>query len=270
VATLDRPALATFHRVRYHPGAVFTVSAGEISGEQMAAELEKVLGDWTGDATGREPIPLVAPPRSVIVHLVDRPGAPQSEIRIGCAGPHRATPDYARLVVLNTILGGAFTSRLNLKLREEKGFTYGARSHFAFRRGPGPFVAGAAVATPNTGEAVQDALREIARLCEEQVPAAELERAQNYLALGLPRRIETGSAMAAQLADLHLHGLDPAELVTFVARVREVTSDDLQKAASTWLDPSAMSVVVVGDAASVRGQLEALRLGPVLPHVVET
>jgi len=270
VATLDRHALATFHRVRYHPSSVFTVSVGEVPAQQMADQLERVLGDWTADATGQGPIPWVAAPNGVIIHLVDRPGAPQSEIRIGCAGPHRATPDYAQLVVLNTILGGAFTSRLNLKLREEKGFTYGARSHFAFRRGPGPFVAGTAVATPNTAEAVQDALREIARLRDEPVPATELERARNYLALGLPRRIETGSAMAAQLADLHLHGLDPAELVNFVTRVREVTSEDILETARTWLDPSAMSVVVVGDAAAARGPLETLRLGPVQPCVVET
>jgi predicted Zn-dependent peptidase len=270
VATLDRNALATFHNVRYHPSAVFTVSAGEIGAQQMAAELQDALGDWTGDATGHEPIPFVAPPDGVIIHLVDKPGAPQSEIRIGCAGPHRATPDYARLVVLNTILGGAFTSRLNLKLREEKGFTYGARSHFTFRRGPGPFVAGAAVATANTAEAVQDALREITRLGEELVPEDELDRARNYLALGLPRRMETASAMAAQLADLHLHGLDPSELVMFAKRVRDVTGEDILKTAGTWLNPSAMSVVVVGDAATVRGPLEALNLGPVQPRVVET
>jgi predicted Zn-dependent peptidase len=126
------------------------------------------------------------------------------------------------------------------------------------------------VATANTAEAVQDALREITRLGEELVPEDELDRARNYLALGLPRRMETASAMAAQLADLHLHGLDPSELVMFAKRVRDVTGEDILKTAGTWLNPSAMSVVVVGDAATVRGPLEALNLGPVQPRVVET
>jgi zinc protease len=269
VASIDRDRLAAFHRVRYGPGAAFVVSVGDTSATEMERALQAVFGDWSGSTEAIPAVPGAIRPSGMSLRLVDRPGAPQSELRIGRAGPPRTTPDHARLVVLNTVLGGAFTSRLNLKLREEKGFTYGARSTFLFRRGPGPFVAGAAVATADTAEALQDALNEMDRLRQDPVPGPELERAKNYLTLSLPRRLETASAMAVKLANLHLHGLEPTELVAFVRRVREVGRQDLLDAAAEWLGPDRMSVAIVGDAAATRGPLEALRIGAVESCEVE-
>lgn len=263
VAALERDAIVEFHHDRFGPGATYIVTAGDASPETIENALAGVFGDWSGSAAAG-----VVPPRPDSaampgIHLVDRPDAAQTEMRIGGPGPPRDTPDYAALVVLNTILGGAFTSRLNLKLREEKGFTYGARSSFAFRRGGGPFVAGAAVATDATAEAVSDAVHEIRRLSLELVPDTELERAKHYLALGLPRRLETPAAMAVQLADLHLHGMDASELVAYPGRIAAVSAGAVRDAARRWLDVDRMAIAVVGDAARVREPLEALGLGPV-------
>lgn len=268
VESLDRDLLAAFHAAGYGPGVTFIVTAGDATPDAIERLLETRFGAWTGSAA---PAGMPAGPaatHSPGIHLVERPGAAQSEIRVGAPGPPRATPDYFALVVLNTILGGAFTSRLNLKLREEKGFTYGARSGFAFRRGGGPFVAGAAVATEATAEAIDDTLHEIHRLREEPVPVAELDRARRYLALGLPRRLETASAMALQLAELHLHDMDPAELAEYQDRIAAVTAADVLAAARRWLDPEDMAITVVGDAGRLRTPLTDLGRGPVLDHEV--
>jgi zinc protease len=259
VGSLERDALAHLHRTYFLPDTTFVVSVGDCGPGEIEGLLDATLGDWSGGARPAVQDP-PAPAGRVEIALVDRPGASQSELRIGSAGPPRRTPDHAALIVLNTILGGAFTSRLNLKLREEKGFTYGARSGFGFRRHGGPFVAATAVATGDTAEAVDDALREIRRMSREPVPAHELERARRYMVLGLPRRLETGSAMAAQLADLHLHGLTEDELVDVIDRIAEVTAEDVLEAATRWLDPDALTVVVVGDAGRIRRSLEDLDL----------
>lgn len=270
VGILERDALCALHHARYRPGTSFLVSVGAVPARSIERMVEEAFGGWSAPSMSLPAVPPAPVRAGLTLHVVDRPDAPQSELRIGRSGPPRVTPDHAALLVLNTVLGGAFTSRLNLKLREEKGFTYGARSSFAFRRGPGPFVAGAAVATRDTAEAVADALNEIRRLAEAPVPEAELERARSYLVLGVPRRLETAAAMAGQLADLHLHGLDLTELVTLPARVQAVRVDEVQASAREWLDVDRMSVVVAGDAAQVRGPLEALGHGDARIETVET
>src|SRR5690606_26086683 len=145
--------------------------------------------------------------RPTTIFLVDRPGAAQSEIQVGHAAVPRATPDFFPLLVLNTVLGGAFTSRLNMALREERGYTYGAGSRFDFRLGPGPFVASSAGFTGVTDDALRIFVDEIRRIREEPVTADELERARNYVALGLPRQLETTGQIARTIADIELYGL---------------------------------------------------------------
>ncbi len=139
------------------------------------------------------------------IYLVDKPGAAQSEVRVGRVAVDRSTDATTiPLAVVNTVLGGSFTSRLNSKLREEKGYTYGAGSYFDMRRAPGPFEASAAVATPVTDSAVVEFVREIDRMHEEAVPAPELDRARNYLALRLPQRFESLDDVVGRLAELVL------------------------------------------------------------------
>src|SRR5690606_38240445 len=153
--------------------------------------VEAAFGAWRGTA---DEAPAVAPPTqtgATRIYVVDKPGAAQSEIRVGHPGVARDNPDYFPLLVLNTLLGGSFTSRLNTNLREQHGFAYGAGSTFSMRRGAGPFLASSAVFSAKTDSAVVEFFHELRRIRDESVPPAELERARRYVALALPRRFET-------------------------------------------------------------------------------
>jgi zinc protease len=264
VARLERDDLVRFHSERYRPASAFAVVAGDIPANDAASLLQDALGAWS---SGRmipviPPAPAAAKPATI--HLLDRPGAPQSEIRIGTVGVPRSSPDYFALIVLNTVLGGSFTSRLNVRMREQGGYTYGAFSGFAFRTGHGPFVAGAAVFTDATDRAIAEGIEEIVRIREAPVPEDELARAKQYVMLGLPRAFETSGGIASRIAEIELHGLDERYWHEFAARVDAIGQEDLRAAARRILEPDRLQVVVVGDASRVRAPLEQLGIAPVV------
>ena len=192
-----------------------------------------------------------------------RPGAVQSEIRIGHPAVSRDTPDYFQLVVLNTILGGAFTSRLNLNLREKHGFTYGVRSRFAFRRAAGPFTISTAVGTDVTAAAVREAFAETEALVAKGPTESEVEAARDYMAGVFPLRLETTGQIASRIAELLVYRLPDDYHARYRDEIRAVTIDGVAAAARRRLHPGAMTVVVVGDADKVGSELEGLGLGPV-------
>jgi predicted Zn-dependent peptidase len=195
--------------------------------------------------------------------VIHRPGAAQSELRIGHVCAPRSTPDYPKLLVLNTILGGEFVSRLNLNLRESKGYTYGVRTGFNLRRGVGPFVMQTSVATDVTGPAIHEALGEI-RAIADQRPATGDEVAQAFASLskGYPRGFETAGQVARSVAQLALHHLPDTYFEEFVPRLAEVTAEDVSAAARRYLAPARMSTVIVGDLDKIHGSLAGLGLGP--------
>ena len=252
--------VAAFHASRYHAGNATLMVAGDVTASELERLLEARLGAWERGETS----PVVLPPAPVrthaSVHIADRPGAAQSEIRVGRVAVARSTEDYFAIVILNTLLGGSFTSRLNATLREEKGFTYGARSGFHTRRAPGPFVAQAAVHTPVTAEAVGVFLEEIERLREEPVPEEELDRTRSYAALRLPQRFETVGDLVARLAEQVLHDLPDDYWVSYMPKLLAVDASAVQAAAQRHLDPRRMTVVVDGDAAVIQGPIERLGL----------
>ncbi len=280
VAALDRDDLVAFYRRHYRPENATVVVAGDVDEEEVREALAPHLARWeaVGPDSPRPEGPsrdAAGPPaagRSVAdrpaagptIHLVDRPDAPQSEIRLGRIGVDRATEDYFPLTVMNTVLGGSFTSRLNSILREERGYTYGAFSSFAMRRRPGPFVAQAAVNTPATDSAVAIFLRELERIREEAVPEEELRRARSYTALRLPQRFETVNDVADRLAELVLYELPLDFYETFVERTLAVTGEDVAAAARRHLDASDLVIVVAGDADRIEAPLRALGVGEVV------
>ena len=264
VGRLDRDTLVRYHRGTYGPAGAFLVVVGDIRVGRAARAVEAALGAWSGADVPRGVAPGPTRRERTVIHLVNRPGAPQSELRIGTVGAARSSPDYFPLVVLNTVLGGTFTSRLNTRLREQSGYTYGAYSGFAFRVGVGPFVAWSAVDTDVTDRAVAESLEEIERLCEEPVPEAELERAKRFLAFGLPRGFERNGGIASRLADIEVHGLGRDYWREYGDRVAAVSAGQVSAVARRYLDPSHLAIVVVGDAVRVRPGLEKLGAGPVL------
>lgn len=266
VAALDPATLRSFYHDRYTPHTSFAVICGDVDIDAAASLMERAFAPWSAwSATPREadPLPPDPPARPRAIHLLDVPGAPQSELRLGHAGPGRGTDDYVPLSVGNTILGGAFTSRLNILLRERKGYTYGAGSSFAFRAGGGPFLVSTAVATAVTAAAVHDLVSELERLVRDGVSAAEVERARNYLVLGLPRMFETTGDVADRVRELALYDLPADYYERYVSAVRRVTPADVQSAVARWLRPAELVVVVAGDSAVVRGELEGLGMGVV-------
>jgi zinc protease len=202
------------------------------------------------------------------IFIVDRPEAVQSEIRIGDVGVARDHEDYFPLLVMNTVLGGAFTSRLNMNLREKHGFTYGARSGFAFRRRPGPFVVQTAVATEVTARAVEEAYREMAILRDEGATTQEVEAARDYLRGIMPLELQTTDQLASRLADLVIFDLPDDYFQQYRDRIAAVTPADLQRVARAHLRLDRLAIIVIGDAKEIAAPLEKLGLGEVQIHEV--
>lgn len=269
VRALDRDAVARFYAKHFVPGGAALVVVGDIERAAARALAERMFGDWQGAAPARSTYPASGALARPAVVVVDRPSAVQSEIRIGDVGVERTSPDYFPLLVMNTVLGGSFTSRLNMNLREKHGFTYGARSGFTMRRQPGPFMVQTAVANDVTGRAIAESLGEIERLREGGATESELSSARDYLSGVLPLQLQTTSQLAARLDDLVVYDLPIDWFRDYRRRIADVTADDVLRVARTYLRPERFAIVVVGAAKEVTPQLEQLALGAVRQVEVE-
>lgn len=271
VGALTRADLVAFHESAVRPESAALVVVGALDRERVASRLEALFGSaaWErGGAALGGALPEPEQVRAREVLLVDKPGAAQTVVRIGRVGAARSTPDYAALQVLNTVLGGSFTSRLNQNLREDKGYTYGARSSFDFRPVAGPFTAAADVQTAVTGPALAEFFRELDGIMAP-VPAEEVSKARNYVALSFPRPFGTVRGTAAVVGDLFLDGLPLDAYDDYTARVLAVTAADLERVAAQYLDPERVAVVLVGDRAAIEADVRALNLGPVRTLTVD-
>ena len=258
-----------FHRRAYQPGQAVLIVVGELTHDRAREEAAEAFGTWAtaSDAGQVAPPALDAPGQAAHrLLLVDRPKAAQSELRIGHVAVSRRTPDYHALVVANLVLGGQFVSRLNMNLRERKGYTYGARSWFEFRLGPGPFQMSASVQTEVTADAIAEAVREMASLRGAQpITPTELETARATLTKGYPRNFETADQLARSVAQLALYELADDYFATFVPRIAAIELGAVQDAATRNLHPERLVTVIVGDADRVAPTLEVLGLGAPAP-----
>lgn len=268
VEGIGRREIMDFWRRRFLPRGSGLVVVGDVDVGEVEGLAGSAFGGWEGEPEGAEPI--VSQPRSRIrrVVVVDRPGAVQSEIRIGQVGVPRSTPHYFPLQVFNTILGGAFTSRLMLNLRERKGFTYGIRSRFGFRTQAGPFLISTAVATEVTAPAVTEAMAELLNLVEEGPTPGEVSQSRDFIAGVFPLRLETTGQVAARIGELLVYGLPADFFSTYRDEIRAVTPSRCLEAGQAVLNPEEMVILVVGDGEAVRGPLEEVGLGTV--EVVES
>lgn len=255
--------LKAFHAAQFVPSNAVLVVAGDVAADTVVPVLERAFAGWkTGASVKTAALPAAPQLTSRQVYLIDKPGAAQSQVRIGWVGVPRSTPDYFALRVLNTILGDAFTSRLNNNLREVHGYAYGASSRFDMRLSPGPFYAAAGVQTDKTSEAVKEFFNELTRI-HEPVPAAELEKAKNYLALLMPRSFETTRGTADALATAWVYDLPADYYTTYADRVRAVTAADVKRVADKYIQPDKFAVVIVGDRKTIEAGVKTLNLGPV-------
>ena len=261
VDALGREDVVSFHTRHYRPGTTILVIAGDVTVADALRMAEDTFGAWTGPA----PIPAVvqdSPARMTrSVHLVAKPDAPQSELRVGHVGVPRSHPDYFSIVIMNAVLGGLFSSRINLNLREEHAYTYGAFSGYDWRRGSGPFVVSTAVKSDVTDGAVHEIVHEIERMRQAPPTREELSLATSYLDGVFPIRYETTSAIAGALASLVVHGLPDDYFDRYRERIRSVTAEHVLAAAQHHLHPEQLQVTVVGDPEVVRAPLETLGMG---------
>ena len=261
LASLTAEDVRAFHASVIRPGDATLVAVGDCRHDDLCRAIEGAFGDWAGGAA--TPLPelrdLPVAPR---LSIVPRPGAPQSELRIGHVAAARHTPDYHALVAANMVLGGQFVSRINLNLREDKGFTYGARTVFDFRRLPGPFSLQVSVQTAATARAIAESLSEIEAIRGPRpVSPEELSLGVAALTRGYPRNFETADQVARAITQIALYDLPDDYFADFVPRVEAVTAAEVTRVTSAYLDPSRLTTLVVGDLDAIAGDLTALALG---------
>lgn len=263
--TLDE--VVHFHASTFLAWRATLVVTGSMSHAELAAVADGAFGGWKGEGSLAD-LPQAAAdlvpdsPALARIAIVPREGAAQSELRIGHLAARRDTPDYAPLLVMNALLGGQFVSRINLKLREQKAFTYGARTGFDWRRGLGPFSMQASVHTAATAEAIADSLEEMTDIRGARPPTEqELSLAKASLTRGYPRNFETAQQVARSVAQLALFDLPDTYFEEFVPRVNAVSAADVTRVAQAYLDPWRAITLVVGDHKVIEESLRALGLG---------
>ena len=268
--SLNGTDLRSFHERFYQASNARLIVVGDIDANGAVASLEKQFGGWkAAGPVSRTPVPQAQQLTRREVVIVDKPDAAQSQIRIGWVGVARSTPDFFTLEVLNTILGGSFTSRLNQNLREEHQYTYGASSRFDMRLSAGAFLAGAGVQTDKTPEALREFFNELNGIAAKPVGGDELGKARNYVALSFPSDFETSGQLAQRLEELMIYQLPDDYFQKYVPSVQAVTADAAQKAAAKYIQPSKMTVLVVGDRKAIEAGIRGLNLGPVRVISVE-
>lgn len=266
VARLERAGVAAFHAQRFVPGTSALTFTGDVDTGRAQELAERFFGDWRGGKPEPKTLELAPFAEDQLILVVDRPGAVQSELRIGHIGLPRSHPDYFPVVMANTVLGGAFTSRLNLNLRERHGYTYGATSRFAFRRQAGPFLISTAVGTDVTAAAIKETLHEARRFCEAGPSAQEADAARDYLIGLLPLRLQTTAQLARSLAEVFVHDLPRDYIQTYRDQLMGVGLEDVKRVAREHIRPERFAIVVVGDAEQVVSPLCDLGIGTVEVH----
>jgi predicted Zn-dependent peptidase len=270
IKTFTVDDLKSFYASVYRPDNAALLAVGDVAADKLLPALETSFGSWKPPAGAKSTstLPAVQQPAARQIYLIDKPGAPQSQIRIGGIGVPRSTPDYFPLQVLNTILGGSFSSRLNNNLREVHGYAYGAGSGFDMRVGPGPFAASAGVQTDKTAEALTEFFNELNGILKP-VPAEELSRAKNYVSLRFPGTFETTGDMSRRLEDMNVFHLPDDYFSKYVQNIQSVTPADVQRVAAKYILPTRFAVVIVGDRKTIEPGIRALNLGPIKVMTVD-
>ena len=263
VASLTRADVEEFYRSNYKSKATTVIVVGDISSEDAKRVITDAFRTWPS-GVAREQRLVVAPRADMKrVHIVNKPDAPQSELRVGHVGLPRRHPDFFPTLVMNAVLGGLFGSRINLNLREVHAYTYGASSFYDWRRGAGPFVISTAVESEVTAPALREILLEVNRIRGEKISEEELSLAKDYLEGVFPIRYETTAAIASALATLAIYSLPADYYDTYRSNIHSVSGDAVLEVARLHLHPERLQTVIVGDSGIVGDSLDARELGEV-------
>ncbi|HJU67874.1 MAG TPA: pitrilysin family protein [Gemmatimonadaceae bacterium] len=262
VTSITQNDVRRHYETYFRPNNATLIAVGAVKPDDVARRAQALFGNWQ-----RRDVPQTAygeAPKAgaTTIYLIDKPGAPQSSFRIGMVGVPRSTKDFFALQLMNTVLGGSFTSRLNQNLRETKGYTYGAFSGFSMRRAAGPFTARAEVVAAKSDSALLEFMKEL-RAIRDTVSAEELTKTKRYLQLQMPSRFETTGDIASQLVPVVLYDLPLDFYNTYVQQIENVTQADVRRVANQYLDPANLAVVIVGDRQSIESGLRGTHVGTV-------
>lgn len=261
IKSYTRDDVVSFFEKTHHAGNAKIVAVGDITSEKLMAMLDKHLSGWKSGEAVSVPTSSVKSPKKTTIYIVDKPGAAQTVFRVGHAGPSRDTKDYYAINVMNTILGGSFTSRLNSNLRERNGYSYGAGSTFTFPSSDGAFLTYTNVQTDVTDKALKEIFNEyngISKISDE-----DLKRAVNYDALGYPANFVSIESIAGNLSDMVLSDLPSNYFNDYVKNILNVNKKEAVSAAKKYVTPKKAVVVAVGDREKIEAGIRALKLGDV-------
>jgi zinc protease len=263
IEDMSRASMAGYAEANYRPAEGGLIVVGDVEASEVEQLVTTYLGGWTGAPASRPAVDATPSTPARRVRVVHRPGAVQSEIRVGHVGASRSTPDYYPLSIANMVLGGMFTSRLNLNLREKHGFTYGVRSRFAFRSRPGPFQVSTAAGNDVTAPAVREIMHELVRMADEGPTDDEVAAARDYAAGIFGLQLETVGQIASRVSQLVVYGLPDDHFDRYRESIRSVTTSEAATAAARHVRPAEVQIVVVGDASVIGDPIRELELGPV-------
>ncbi|HEU5163704.1 MAG TPA: pitrilysin family protein [Thermoanaerobaculia bacterium] len=258
VTAFQRSDVESFYARHYAPNNTSIVLTGELDPKVARGLVERAFSAWERKARAEHEPPTAQAAEGAKIFLIDRPSSVQSEVRVGHVGVPRSSEDYFPLVVMNAILGGVFTSRLNLNLRERHAFTYGIRSAFAFRKFAGPFVVSTAVRNEVTPGAIREILAELRAIREGELGDEEMAVAKNYLEGVFPATVESAHDLAARVQEMELYGLPNDYFDSYRERILAVDAEAIRRVAVKYLDPDRVAIVVVGKASDIHEPLRAL------------
>jgi predicted Zn-dependent peptidase len=266
VSGLTRDDVEEFYRSTYRAGGTTVIVVGDVTPELARAIVADAFEKWPTGSRKEAQLTTASRAKGRNVHILHKPDAPQSELRVGHVGLPRRHRDFFPTLVMNAVLGGLFGSRINLNLREVHGYTYGASSHYDWRRGAGPFVVSTAVQSEVTAPALTEILFEIDRIRSEKISDEELTLARDYLEGVFPIRYESTAAIATALATLVVHSLPADYYDVYRKNIHSVSADAVLAAANAHLHPQELQTVIVGDANTIQSSLVDPRFGELLVH----
>jgi len=265
IKAITRDDIVAFHDTYFRPGRALVTVVGDVQTAEVKATVEKVLAVWA--AGGEKPTfsyPAAPAPKATTIYLVDKPGAAQSTFAIGLPGPPRSTPDFFALQVMNTILGGQFQSRLNANIREEKGYSYGVSSNFAFGKGPGAFRAGGDIVSAKSDAALGEFMKELKGITGARpITDEELSTAKDALIQRLPGAFASVSGINQAITSIWVQGLPEDYYQQYSKAVGAITKDDVLRVAKKYVDTDHLAIVIVGDRASIEAPLKATGVAPI-------
>jgi predicted Zn-dependent peptidase len=263
IKSLTVSDLKNFYSTYYKPNNALLVVVGDVKANEIVAQLEKSLGGWQKGTVQPAVVAKSKQVKGRTLYLIDKPEAAQSVIRISRVGAERSSEDYFPLLVMNTILGGSFTSRLNQNLREKNGYSYGAGSGFSFRPSAGPFTASSDVQTDVTDKATKEFIKELDGI-SKPVSDVELSKAKNYIALGYPDNFSNVGSIASQIAEMMLYNLPESYFNDYIGKVLAVKKEDVRRVAKKYIDADNLAIIIVGDKAKVEKGLLQTKIGKVV------